>query len=532
VTVLLGTVAIAGCTSSESAPPKPDRPELVTITPPGVADAGQVVWAVSRPTQSLDPITAFDIPENSIISSLCEALMVQRPDLSIEPGLAESATYESDRSLVLRLREGVTFSNGAPMTAEDVTFSLQRAADPTSASFYSPAFSHVSSITATGPLEVTIALSQPDYFLVNELSAMPGMVVQKEYVQRQGPDYGTPDGGVMCTGPFRLRSWEAGADVVIERSPDYWQPDGRAMTEVITFRPVSGTAAVTNALTTGAVDGMYNPILATAEKLRTDPGLSTAHGPSLVTDALIVADLDGPLGTSEARQALSLALDRAGYVEAAYHGAAVVARGLSNPGSWAAAPTVYEDAADARPALVRDLAAAKQLAERSGLTGDTIVMAAADGELHATEASMVSSAARAIGVEVTIRTFPRSTYGSLFVDPEARRDIDLIPTLNNPDAADPGLFLSALTAPGASLNLGGYSNPVVSDLLERARGTADGAARATLVAEAETIVLDELPWIPVADLRSVVYQNTRITGAVASFAFEQGPWATDIGLDE
>jgi peptide/nickel transport system substrate-binding protein len=69
---------------------------------------------------------------------------------------------------------------------------------------------------------VTITLKQPDYWLEAELSSMPGIIIEKSFAQKQGEDYGTPAGSIMCTGAYRLRSWNPGEGVVAVRNPRYW----------------------------------------------------------------------------------------------------------------------------------------------------------------------------------------------------------------------------------------------------------------------------------------------------------------------
>ena len=89
----------------------------------------------------------------------------------------------------------------------------------------------MASIDATGSDQVTIKLKQPDNWLLGELSQMPGIVLEKAYVESEGKAFGTPSGGTMCTGPFKLKSWRPGRDLTAVRNDAYWdtslQADGR-----------------------------------------------------------------------------------------------------------------------------------------------------------------------------------------------------------------------------------------------------------------------------------------------------------------
>jgi peptide/nickel transport system substrate-binding protein len=103
--------------------------DLATTTPAGTEPVDSIVWSVYRETNSLDPIYAFDYPENTVLSTLCETLLHQNPDGSITSGLAD-LSYPDDTTMVFTLKPGITFWDGKPLTPEDVVFSLERNTDP------------------------------------------------------------------------------------------------------------------------------------------------------------------------------------------------------------------------------------------------------------------------------------------------------------------------------------------------------------------------------------------------------------------
>src|SRR6476661_6566973 len=189
---------------------------LVTTSPAGTKPVSSVVWAVYRDVNSLDPIYAFDYPENTTDSLMYESLLRQGADGSLGPGLATLTT------LVFTLKPGVKFWDGNPVTPDDVVYSLNRNTDANLAGFYPAVFSRVSSIAATGAGEVTIKLSKPDYWFQGEMASIPGMVVEKAFTQAQGSKYGTVAGKIMGTGAYKLQSWQAGVAVVMVRNDSYW----------------------------------------------------------------------------------------------------------------------------------------------------------------------------------------------------------------------------------------------------------------------------------------------------------------------
>jgi peptide/nickel transport system substrate-binding protein len=316
---VLAATATAGCgkaapgTSGAAKGDAGTPATLTATTPPPSKDVDAVTWATYREVGTLDPIQAFDYPENTIDTALCESVLRQQPDGSLEPGLAEQVEHPDDRTVVLTVRDGVKFWDGKPLTAADVAFSLRRAADPKAGGFYPAVFARVRSIEETGPMEVTIKLSKPDYWLDGELSQMPGVVVQKAYAEAKGRKFGTPQGGTMCTGPYKVKDWKPGSALTVERNDDYWDAEGRAKVAEITFKGVSDEASLTSGLLTGGIDGTYPQTLGSIDQLETNDKLTVTKGPSYAMDAIVISNLKGVLGDVRVRQALSAAIDRESY---------------------------------------------------------------------------------------------------------------------------------------------------------------------------------------------------------------------------
>src|SRR5688500_9027231 len=114
-----------------------DLEELAATTAPATGELDSVTWNLpfGEPA-SLDPIKAFNYPENTVVANLCEGLMVMEPDYTITPSLAESVENIDGKTYVYTLRDDVTFWNGNPMTAEDVAFSLRRHLDAEEGSYW------------------------------------------------------------------------------------------------------------------------------------------------------------------------------------------------------------------------------------------------------------------------------------------------------------------------------------------------------------------------------------------------------------
>jgi peptide/nickel transport system substrate-binding protein len=217
-------LASSGCGRSAGSPAAGNvsaTKGLVTTTPPGTAAVSSVTWAVYRDVNSLDPIYAFDYPENTAVTLMCESLLRQAPDGSLHPGLA-SLSYRSPTQLVFTLRPGVRFWDGNPVTPADVVYGLERNTNTKLGGFYGLVFNRVRSIQPAGSSQVIITLKQPDYWLPGELASMPGVVIEKSFAEQQGKNYGTPAGSIMCTGSYVFKSFKPGVGVTAVANPHYW----------------------------------------------------------------------------------------------------------------------------------------------------------------------------------------------------------------------------------------------------------------------------------------------------------------------
>jgi peptide/nickel transport system substrate-binding protein len=502
---------------------------LVISTPAGKSSVASVTWAVYRPVNSLDPIFAFDYPENTAISLMCESLLLQEPNGSIQPGLATVSTPVPTK-MVFTLRPGVKFWDGDPVTPADVIFSLHRQMDPAYGGFYGQVFDRVKSITATGSNQVTITLKQPDYWLEGELSSMAGIIIQKSYAEKEGKNYGTPAGGIMCTGAYKFVSWTAGAGVTADLNTHYWNPAVKPLVKQIVIKGVPDAASFTSGMLTGAIQGSYYFGLSNLRQLESSSAVKVYQGPGQMTDAFVVSATSGPLTNPKVRQALSMALDRQAIVSNVYDGAALMPRWLANPGTFGYGTSVFNAAYDSSPVLNQNLAQAKKLAKEAGVAGQTITIGTSS-ELASisAETGAYQQAAEAIGLKVVLKSVSAADYINFFTSAAARKGIDGFITVNYGDYADPAALLSTLALPGGDQNYDGFSNPQMTSLLDSARTTANPDQRAQLVAKAEELASKLLPWIPNVQPTNVLMLSRSLTGAPASFSYMFAPWANTLG---
>jgi peptide/nickel transport system substrate-binding protein len=416
------------------------------------------------------------------------------------------------------------------VTPADVVYSLDRNTDPKLAGFYGPVFSRVSSIAATGADQVTITLKQPDYWLEGELSSMPGIVIEKSFAEKQGKNYGTPAGSIMCTGAYMLKSWTPGVGVVAVRNPHYWNPSVHPLIGQITIKGAPDISSFTSGMLTGGIQGSYAFALPTLDQLKASSAVKVYQGPGWSTDAFIVSSFKGVLGNLNVRRALSMALNRQAIINSVYKGAALMPRWLSNPGTFGYGKPVFAAAYSSSPVLAQNISAAKKLVQQAGATGKTITIGTSSQLANISAVTgAYQAAAQAIGLKVVLKSVSAQNYINFFTDPKARAGIDGFLTVNYGDYADPAALLATVVLPGASQNYTNFNNPQITAALEQARSTASLNKRAALVAKAEKLSMQQLPWIPDVQPTSLLLLGKGLTGAVSSFAYMFAPWADSLG---
>jgi len=349
--------------------------------------------------------------------------------------------------------------------------------------------------------------------------------------QQQGKTYGTPAGSIMCTGAYKLKSFKPGTGVTAVANPQYWNSSVKPLVSQILVKGAPDISSFTSAMLTGAIQGSYSAGgIATLNQLEHSSSVKVYQGPGWSTDAFIVSSFSGALGDVRVRRALSLALNRKGIIDSVYKGAAVLPRWLSNPGTFGYGESVFNAAYARSPVLTQNIAAARKLVQAAGATGKTITIGTSSqlSDISA-DAGAYQAAAQAIGLKAALKSVSAQNYINFFIDPKARQGIDGFLTANYGDYADPAAMLATLDLPGGSQNYDNFNDPAIVSALEQARGTADPGKRAALVAQAEKLTAQQLPWIPDVQPNSLLMLSRKLSGAVVSFAYMFAPWANSLG---
>lgn len=309
----------------------------------------RAAWAGINELTTLDPARINQVVQFQITSNVLGGLTHINPDLVAEPDLAVDWKISDDgKTYTMRLREGVKFHNGDPFTADDVLFTYNRSKDPEK-SIHSRVLSNVAGLEKIDDFTVRFTLAAPQAsFMVKTLERSSGRaltIVSRGALEKLGAaQYGlTPVG----TGPFRVASHQLGQGVVLEKNPDYYDPE-RPKLDKVTIIPVSDPEPLAAAIEAGDVDliGGNAPAPELIDRFEANPDLvvDAVSDPGFQAvwmnpwrDPFKVADFNKPISELmqdngfKVRLAIAKALDRDRYVKQAQFGRAIPAFGSINP---------------------------------------------------------------------------------------------------------------------------------------------------------------------------------------------------------
>ncbi len=500
-------------------------------TPAPTKEIDNFNWAMYAEPFSLDYAYAFDYPDNTVLSNVCESLFRWNADLSTSPGLATRVENPDPLTWVYTIREGVKFHDGSEMTADDVVASLSRHLDPEVGSFWASAYQNVESIEKTGDFEVTVTTTRPDYVFNSSLVGATGVVESAKTLEAAGKDYGNSSTGVNCTGPFKFEQWEAGESITLKRFDDYWDPELKAKSGQVTFKMLPDATSRINAFQTGEIDGGFAIPSNAMDILKANKDAGTLYfGEDTSVQSMVFTNLAGTFKDVRVRKALMMAINREALIKAAEQGYAKKTDALTTKSVWKdVQPQTTDEAFDGLLSAPYDLEEARKLIKEAGAEGSKFVFATAS--LNAAfdiTARAIASAAKEIGLDPEIQTMSNDKYTTLFSDPEARKNVDLLVTSWYLSSTEPLEMYSVLRT-GDFSNYGGWSNPEFDDLVNTAYTVQDPDARGKLTGQAAKLAADDVVWGPLYETVTSMWMGKRITGADPSINYMYFPWAAQIG---
>ena len=238
-----------------------------------------------------------------------QGLFYEAVDGEAAPLLAESYEASPDKLIyTIKLRQGVKFHTGQPMTARDVAYSYNYIRDPKNGSPGAGDFTVITAIDAVDEATVRITLSQPNASLPMTLGNKYGAVIPAGYFDAADAKTKLNQASVG-TGPFKLVEFKPNSNLMLARNPDYWEK-GAPYLDQINFVSIPNSASMLVGLTNKRVDLALLNRPQDVRQVEKTPGLKTERWPSLNQKAVDLGSEYGPLADARVRQAIALGVDK------------------------------------------------------------------------------------------------------------------------------------------------------------------------------------------------------------------------------
>ncbi|MFT4286504.1 ABC transporter substrate-binding protein [Nocardioides sp.] len=401
-----------------------------------------------------------------------------------QPQIAESLESNADfTQWTMKLPTGLKFSDDTPFNAAAVKFNMDRHIDPSTASTAASLLSSVESVEAPDDTTVIFNLKYPfanlPYVLSYDGSGTAGYIASPTALQTYGDDYTAHAAGL---GPYKVKSWSAGSDIVLERNPNYWNTaEQEPYLDEIDIKTIEDEQARYSALQSGDIDyaPSINPTIMT--QAESNSQIQVVHGVGSDQDSIALNMTHAPFDDIRVRQAISYALNREEIVDLTKEGLAEPAVNL-----FPATDPYANDNSD--PEF--DLDKAKALvAEYEADTGKKVEFTyMCRPTVNTTE--VVERQLAAAGMTVKIDVQESTTAVANFIGGKYDAACWTMAGFLTPDLLPYRFFYST-----GDLNSTGFNDPEFDSLADQARQTADPAKQKELWVAADKILTEELPWV-------------------------------------
>lgn len=449
---------------------------------------------------ALDPQTQSLTAIWRVVEHIYQGLTGIRPDLSIEPLLAESWEISEDgRTYTFTLREGITFHDGSPLTAGDVKFTYERLVDPATASPSAADLATMESVEAPDDQTVVVTLTQPDASFLATIAGVTVGIMSEAFVTANNGDVSQT---AMGTGPFMFNEYVPNTRIVLDKNPNYWE-EGLPYVDGLEMIIAPDDTSRTSAVVTGTVDLIEYAPLRDVEILEQDASLKLAGDANTNIRFIGINMAKEPFDILEVRQAIAAVIDREAVLGPAVFGHGTPTTVLFPPGYWATL-----DAEVPGP----DPERAKQLLADAGYPDgfETTITSWSQYSFLSAPAVVIQEQLATIGINAELNLVENATMIEQVHAPTRTYDLAVTGTSGYVDPH--GIFQDFAT--GASGNLANYSNERVDELIAAGIASTDEAERIEIYRELQQILLDDLPWINLFIANQYEAMKTDVMGYV------------------
>nr|WP_300005660.1 peptide ABC transporter substrate-binding protein [Tissierella sp.] len=482
---------------------------------------------------SLDPALAQGTHESWILDHAFEGLMKVNENLEIVEGMAESYEVSEDKlTYTFKIRDDAKWSTGDPVTAEDFEFSWKRALDPKLASDYAHQLYYIKGgeafntgegvmddvmVKAEDEKTLVVTLESPTaYFL--ELTAFYTLYpVSKKAVEANG-DWAKTVDTYVSNGPFKLTEWEHSASLKIRKNDEYYDKD-KVMLDGMDFDIIADENTTWQKYEGGDYDFLTPLPQAVVAKMKAEnnPELVIAEQVGTyyynLNSKFKMANGSMPFTNEKIRKAFAMSLDRATIVEKIAQGGQIAAEGVVPLGLKDENGKEYRDEVGKLLEFNED-EAKKMFAEgikEEGITAadfKQVVLLYNTSEAHKKIAQAAQEMWRVnLGVEIQLENVDFQVK----LDREKAGDYQISRAGWIGDYADPITFLE-LWHSKSSFNDAKYNNPEYDKLVDIAKTSPDNNERFKAMRDAEKMIMEDMPVVPVYFYTQPYAQKPYVTG--------------------
>lgn len=460
--------------------------------------------------QGLDPHVVTGVPENNLIRALFEGLVVKNPwTLEPEPGVAKSWDVSEDgRQIVFHINPDARWSNGDLLTADDYVWSWMRALHPQMGNLYAYMLFPVKNAEAffTGKIEdfsevgvsapdshtLIVSLNEPTPYFLQLMDHYSTFAVHRSTVEKFGKftdrfTQWTRVNNIVSNGPFVLDEWLLNRRISMRKSSTYWDRS-RVRLEGIVFYPTENAVSEERGFRAGQ---MHYTQTIPLEKIPVYQAMENSpyiQAPYLGTYFYLLNTKRPPMDDVRVRKALSMSIDRDTLMRSVMQNSAYSAYSITPPGALGYLPpkTFGYD-----PEKARTLMAEAGYPNGEGWPGAELIYNTQ--ESHRKIAVAVQQMwADVLNIEITISNQEWKVY----LDSVTQMDFHIARRGWIGDYVDPNNFLDLYLTGGGNNNTG-YADPVYDDMIQRrAPQAGDREARFAVFYEAEKMLMEEMPIIP------------------------------------
>lgn len=498
---------------------------------------GQITVALAQDITSFNEYTGFaESTELAILDLLFPSLLTEQPDYelhppSFAPNLATSWAFSEDnRTLTFHLRANARWSDGTPVTAEDVAFTFRVQKDRRLPWSGQEIKDFIENVEVVSPTEVRFHFSRTyPYQLMdaNDGHIVPAHVWGKIPLEQwTHTDFSR---SLVTSGPFRVGAHVPQQALTLARDPAYWDQPKPYLDRVV-FKVIPDVGQQLSQLLAGMVDVVLMVPPREAHEVRRHPNLELVEIPSRVWGFVGWNNRRPPLADRRVRRALSLGINRQAIVETVYWGFARLARGPIPSTMWAANRNL-------KP-LPYDPAQAESLLEAAGVrdtNGDGFrewegkpwsieLLYPSVNPLRAQAAAMIQADLAKLGISV--RPTPME-FTAMMARQEAGDFDAVLSAWEEATKVDMTSLWVTPSAAGGSNNFIGYSNPEVDHLVAQAREENDLDKAKVYWDRAQELIVEDQPVTFLYESVQLVGISRRIKGAninPASVFFNLPEW--------